>query len=186
LQAKQKRYPGVSGWTYTGELGFNVTDNDRDAWRNFSKAHTHFKPFATCRWIHFKMVDEIIPLLARGHYVFHGGFTQPAESATAPPEQSQDDDTEQCSDDSQQCSDDSQQRSDNSQQHSDNSQPFSDWSQTNYARLLGATSAPGPQVLNHTAGKCQGRGFMAFDRRRSDIGHGVGLALHNQSKIWQV
>ncbi|KAJ6609935.1 hypothetical protein B0H10DRAFT_2438281 [Mycena sp. CBHHK59/15] len=176
LQAKQKGYPGASGWTYTDELGFNVTDDDRDAWRNFSKAHMHFKPFAMCGWIHFKTADKIIPSLARGHYVFHGGATQPAESATAPPEQSQDDDTEQ--------------RSDNSQQRSNDSQPFSDWSQTNYgesqppnvdsqpsqstvahhvpttisatlasalkrvqsdtARLLGAISTPGPQVPNQS------------------------------------
>ncbi|KAJ7668051.1 hypothetical protein B0H17DRAFT_1142615 [Mycena rosella] len=31
LQAKQKRYPGASGWIYTDNLGFNVTDDDRDA-----------------------------------------------------------------------------------------------------------------------------------------------------------
>ncbi|KAJ6621755.1 hypothetical protein B0H10DRAFT_2432064 [Mycena sp. CBHHK59/15] len=116
LQAKQKRYPGTLGWTYTDELGFNVTDDDRNVWKNFSKAHSHFKPFAMCGWIHFKTVDEIIPSLARGHYIFHGGATQPADSATAPLEQSQDDANEQCSDE--QCSDDSQ--------------PFSDWSQSNY------------------------------------------------------
>ncbi|KAJ6610274.1 hypothetical protein B0H10DRAFT_1953980 [Mycena sp. CBHHK59/15] len=64
LQAKQKRYPGTSGWTYTDELGFNVMDDDREAWKNFAKTHQHFKPFATCGWIHFKTVDEIIPSLA--------------------------------------------------------------------------------------------------------------------------
>ncbi|KAJ6621532.1 hypothetical protein B0H10DRAFT_2215170 [Mycena sp. CBHHK59/15] len=111
LQAKQKRYPGASGWTYTDELGFNVTDNDQDAWKKFAKAHQHFKPFATCGWIHFKTVDEIIPLLACGHYVFHGGATQPAHPAPVPPEQSQDDGDE---------------------QPSDPSQPFLDWSQSNY------------------------------------------------------
>ncbi|KAJ6630034.1 hypothetical protein B0H10DRAFT_1939275 [Mycena sp. CBHHK59/15] len=47
LQAKQKRYPGTSGWTYTDKLGFNVTDDNRDVWKNFAKAHQHFKPFVT-------------------------------------------------------------------------------------------------------------------------------------------
>ncbi|KAJ6517925.1 hypothetical protein C8R47DRAFT_1062508 [Mycena vitilis] len=48
LQALQKVYPGGSGWTYTHKLGFNVQEEDRDAWNNFSNlAHTHFKPFAT-------------------------------------------------------------------------------------------------------------------------------------------
>ncbi|KAJ6613862.1 hypothetical protein B0H10DRAFT_2221833 [Mycena sp. CBHHK59/15] len=111
LQAKQKRYPGTLGWTYTDELGSNVMDNDWDTWKNFAKAHQHFKPFATCGWIHFKPVDKIIPSLARGRYVFHGGATQPADPAPVPQEQSQDEDGE---------------------QPSDPSQPFLDWSQSNY------------------------------------------------------
>ncbi|KAJ7908532.1 hypothetical protein B0H13DRAFT_2331302 [Mycena leptocephala] len=45
LQAKQKAYPGASGWTYSDNLGF--TDDTRDTWSNFAKAHSHFKPFAT-------------------------------------------------------------------------------------------------------------------------------------------
>ncbi|KAJ7769584.1 hypothetical protein DFH07DRAFT_768856 [Mycena maculata] len=122
LQAKQKRYPGASGWTYTNELGFNVTDDDRDAWKNFSKAHSHFKPFATCRWIHFETVDEIIPLLARGRYVFNAGASQPIDSAPAPLEQSQDNAEE---------------------QHSDDSQPFSDWSQSNH----GESQPPNINIL---------------------------------------
>ncbi|KAJ6619580.1 hypothetical protein B0H10DRAFT_1946634 [Mycena sp. CBHHK59/15] len=111
LQAKQKWYAGMSGWTYTDKLGFNVTDKDREAWKNFAKAHQHFKPFATCRWIHLKTVDKIIPSLACGCYVFHGRATQPADPAPVPLEQSQDDDDE---------------------QPSDPSQLFSDWSQSNY------------------------------------------------------
>ncbi|KAJ6565052.1 hypothetical protein B0H10DRAFT_1965899 [Mycena sp. CBHHK59/15] len=42
-----------------------------------------------------KTVDEIIPSLAHGRYIFHGGATQPADSTPVPPEQSQDDDDEQ-------------------------------------------------------------------------------------------
>ncbi|KAJ7816996.1 hypothetical protein B0H13DRAFT_2380006 [Mycena leptocephala] len=68
LQAKQKAYPGVSGWTYSDDLGFNVTDDTRDAWSNFVKAHPHFKPFAMCGWPHFTMVDAIMPSRALGQY----------------------------------------------------------------------------------------------------------------------
>ncbi|KAJ7188843.1 hypothetical protein C8R46DRAFT_878223, partial [Mycena filopes] len=66
---KQKQYIGASGWTYTDDGGFNVTDDNRDAWVNFSTAHPHFKPFATSGWIHFTVVDSIIPSRARGRYV---------------------------------------------------------------------------------------------------------------------
>ncbi|KAJ7261001.1 hypothetical protein C8J57DRAFT_1232559 [Mycena rebaudengoi] len=41
LQAKQKTYPGASGWTYSDDKGFNVTDDTREAWNNFSKTHPH-------------------------------------------------------------------------------------------------------------------------------------------------
>ncbi|KAJ7678802.1 hypothetical protein B0H17DRAFT_1206578 [Mycena rosella] len=58
LQAKQKAYPGALGWTYSDDLGFNVTDDTRDAWSNFVKAHPHFKPFTTRGWPHFTTVDE--------------------------------------------------------------------------------------------------------------------------------
>ncbi|KAJ7502102.1 hypothetical protein B0H11DRAFT_1661708, partial [Mycena galericulata] len=69
LQAKQKTYPGASGWTYTDELGFNVTDDDQEAWSNFAKAHPHFKPFATHGWPHFTTVDDIVPSRALGRHV---------------------------------------------------------------------------------------------------------------------
>jgi hypothetical protein len=36
LQVKQKIYPGMSGWTYTNEHGFNGTNENRDTWNNFS------------------------------------------------------------------------------------------------------------------------------------------------------
>ncbi|KAJ6631073.1 hypothetical protein B0H10DRAFT_2207457 [Mycena sp. CBHHK59/15] len=82
LQAKQKAYLGVSGWMYSNELGFNVMDDDRDTWSNFTKAHPHFKPFAMCGWAHFKTVDEIVPSRALGHYVFSPGTTQASDDAT--------------------------------------------------------------------------------------------------------
>ncbi|KAJ7804320.1 hypothetical protein B0H14DRAFT_2612422 [Mycena olivaceomarginata] len=36
LQVKQKVYPGMSGWTYTDEHGFNVTNENWDTWNDFS------------------------------------------------------------------------------------------------------------------------------------------------------
>jgi hypothetical protein len=60
LKIKQGVYVGASGWTYTGEGGFNVTDDTRDAWHNFVKAHPHFKNFATRGWAHFQVVNEIV------------------------------------------------------------------------------------------------------------------------------
>ncbi|KAF7358198.1 Myb-like domain-containing protein [Mycena venus] len=94
LQMKQKAYPGASGWTYTDEGGFNVTDETQDAWENFSKAHPVFKPFATSGWVHFRTVDEIMPSRARGRFVFSAGSTQPVmEDAPSQPQSQDDDDT---------------------------------------------------------------------------------------------
>ncbi|KAK7016503.1 hypothetical protein R3P38DRAFT_3275786 [Favolaschia claudopus] len=91
LQVKQKRYIGASGWTYTEEGGFNVTDEDREAWKDFVKAHPHFKPFATSGWEHFQKVDDIVPSQARGRFVYNPAATQstpappPTTSLTPPP-----------------------------------------------------------------------------------------------------
>ncbi|KAJ7028942.1 hypothetical protein C8F04DRAFT_1265510 [Mycena alexandri] len=114
LQVKQKSYPGASGWTYTDEGGFNVTDNDREAWDNFVKAHQHFKPFATSGWIHFRMVDEMVPSRARGRYVFNAGSVLHGDHGIGISEQSQDDDDA------------------GQTQGSDVSQAISNWSQTDF------------------------------------------------------
>ncbi|KAJ7235405.1 hypothetical protein C8J57DRAFT_1530841 [Mycena rebaudengoi] len=90
LQMKQKVYPGASGWTYTDNGGFNVTDETQDAWDNFSKAHPIFKPFATSGWVHFKTVDEIMPSRARSRFVFSAGSTQPVVEDLSSQSQSQD------------------------------------------------------------------------------------------------
>ncbi|KAJ7911409.1 hypothetical protein B0H13DRAFT_2328375 [Mycena leptocephala] len=89
----------LSGWTYTDELGFNVTDDNRDAWKNFSRAHSHFKPFATCGWAQFQLVGDIMPSRARGLFVFSAGSTQSLDPASLDPvlplqSQSQDNDDE--------------------------------------------------------------------------------------------
>ncbi|KAJ7887825.1 hypothetical protein B0H14DRAFT_3719427 [Mycena olivaceomarginata] len=92
LQMMQKAYPGASGWTYTDQGGFNVTDETRDAWDNFSKAHPIFKPFVTSGWVHFRTVDEIMPSRTRSRSVFSAGFTQPVVEDVPSQSQSQDDD----------------------------------------------------------------------------------------------
>ncbi|KAJ7692698.1 hypothetical protein B0H17DRAFT_1200279 [Mycena rosella] len=121
LQAKQKAYPGTSGWTYSDDLGFNVTDDTRDAWSNFVKAHLHFKPFATRGWPHFTTVDVIVPSRALGQYVFSPGTADPAAVPSQP-------------------SQEPSQPSQGDENDEDGSQPFSDWSQSNF----GESQSPDP------------------------------------------
>ncbi|KAJ6466636.1 hypothetical protein DFH09DRAFT_1345881 [Mycena vulgaris] len=113
MQAKQKAYPGASGWTYSDDLGFNVTDDTRDAWSNFAKAHPHFKPFATRGWPHFATVDAIVPSRALGRYVFSPGTADPAVAPSQP-------------------SQEPLQPSQGDDDGKDSSQPFSDWSQSDF------------------------------------------------------
>ncbi|KAJ7758198.1 hypothetical protein DFH07DRAFT_772663 [Mycena maculata] len=117
--AKQKAYLGTSGWTYSEELGFNVADDDRDAWSNFTKAHMHFKPFTMRGWVHFKIVDEIVLSRALGRYVFSPGTTQLSDDATPQ---------------SQETPQEPSQLSQGSDEEEDttNTQPYSDWSQSNF------------------------------------------------------
>ncbi|KAJ7689192.1 hypothetical protein B0H17DRAFT_1202548 [Mycena rosella] len=121
LQAKQKAYPGASGWTYSDDLGFNVTDDTRDTWSNFVRAHPHFKPFTTHGWPHFTTVDVIVTSRALGQYVFSPGAVDPAVVPSQP---------------SQEPSQPSQGNDDDE----DSSQPFSDWSQSNF----GESQSPDP------------------------------------------
>ncbi|KAK6984453.1 hypothetical protein R3P38DRAFT_3332815 [Favolaschia claudopus] len=122
LQVKQKTYVGASGWTYTDEGGFNVTEETQDAWKVFATAHPHFRPFATSGWPHFRIVNEIVPSRARGRFVFSAAAPQPASTQEEPETQPQ----------SQPDEDD-----DNS---SGASQPLTDWSQTNF----GDSQPPNP------------------------------------------
>ncbi|KAJ7801289.1 hypothetical protein B0H14DRAFT_3783820 [Mycena olivaceomarginata] len=119
LKIKQVVYVGASGWTYTDEGGFNVTDDTQDTWHNFVKAHPHFKNFATHGWAHFQVVDEIVPSRARGRYVFNAGATQADGHGLGMSLGSPDDD-------------DDTPPSDALTQSSDLSQPLTDWSQINF------------------------------------------------------
>ncbi|KAK7035175.1 hypothetical protein R3P38DRAFT_2518712 [Favolaschia claudopus] len=80
LQVKQKTYVGASGWKYTDEGGFNVTEETQDDWKVFASAHPHFRPFATSGWPHFRIVNEIVPSRARGRFVFSAAAPQPAST----------------------------------------------------------------------------------------------------------
>ncbi|KAJ7851944.1 hypothetical protein B0H14DRAFT_2581175 [Mycena olivaceomarginata] len=119
LKIKQGVYVGVSGWTYPDEGGFNVTDDTRDAWHNFVKAHPHFKNFATRGWAHFQVVDDIVPSRAHGRYVFSAGAMQADSHGLGTSLESPDDDN-------------GRPPSDALTQSSDLSQPLTDWSQTNF------------------------------------------------------
>ncbi|KAJ6496271.1 hypothetical protein C8R45DRAFT_1132325 [Mycena sanguinolenta] len=141
-QALQKTYPGASGWTYTHELGFNVTPQSIDAWRLFTKAHTHFRPFSNKGWDLYQLVDDIVPTRAKGKYVFNaarssrsqtvGELDMPVDMTQLSVGESQ-----VSTDESQVFANESQlfsqsQLSDAASQSSGVSQPFSDWSQSNY------------------------------------------------------
>ncbi|KAJ7939255.1 hypothetical protein B0H13DRAFT_2532640 [Mycena leptocephala] len=132
LQAEQKTYPGASGWTYSDDKGFNVTDDTRDVWNNFSKAHLHFKPFATSGWALFGQMHEILPSRARGQLGFNAASSYGVDQDLILALQSQEDTNEPT------------QSSENATQSStDSSQPFSDWSQSNF----GDSQAPDPMCI---------------------------------------
>ncbi|KAF9062590.1 hypothetical protein BDP27DRAFT_1427726 [Rhodocollybia butyracea] len=80
LGAKQKTYPGISGWNYDDEHGFGVTEVNEDAWKSFSAQHSIFKPFKTRGWDLFDKVHDILPPTARGKYVYNGSRAQAAHA----------------------------------------------------------------------------------------------------------
>ncbi|KAF9071514.1 hypothetical protein BDP27DRAFT_1418872 [Rhodocollybia butyracea] len=69
LGAKQKTYPGISGWNYDDKHGFGVTEVNEDAWKSFSAQHSIFKPFKTRGWDLFDKVHDILPPTARGNSI---------------------------------------------------------------------------------------------------------------------
>ncbi|KAJ7721394.1 hypothetical protein B0H16DRAFT_1791545 [Mycena metata] len=156
---QQKRYPGASGWTYNQLAGFSVCDANRDEWKEFSKQHPVFKPFATKGWEFFDDVKDILPTRARGMNVFNpavlaipsiapsqdsGGGSQPQlpsdlEFDFPPPSQFFDDESQLITDWSQ------------TQVMRSQSQPFSDWSQTQSGvSQPGSFTQPGALIPAHT------------------------------------
>ncbi|KAJ7512308.1 hypothetical protein B0H11DRAFT_2346286 [Mycena galericulata] len=142
----QKRYPGVSGWTYDQQAGFSVCDDNREAWKDFSKQHTVFKPFANKGWEFFDDVKDILPTRARGMNVFN-----PTVAATTPSQNSNGGsqlNLPEFDDYNFDFPDPSQLHDSQSQ-----SQPFTDWSQTQFGLLQptdeGLTQ-PVASTLTHT------------------------------------
>ncbi|KAJ7884325.1 hypothetical protein B0H14DRAFT_3857120 [Mycena olivaceomarginata] len=125
VQALQKTYPGASGWTYTHELGFNITPESEDAWHVFLRAsNSHFKPFA----------NKCLDLWSSGRASRSQAHEELAEPATST-------DVTQLSTESLLIE---SQLSDTSSQASALSQPISNWSQSNY----GGSQSP-EQHSNH-------------------------------------
>ncbi|KAJ7777911.1 hypothetical protein DFH07DRAFT_950983 [Mycena maculata] len=162
-QALQKNYPGASGWTYTHELGFNVTPESMDAWRTFLKAgNSHFKPFTNKGWDLWEVMHETLPTRAKGKYVFNAASgrssrSQAHEDLAQSLTQSNND--SQSSETSSQSSAPSQPISNWSQSDygSSQSQPISNWSQSDYGRsqspgdLDGRTDMSGLDQLGSAA-----------------------------------
>ncbi|KAF7360026.1 hypothetical protein MVEN_00730300 [Mycena venus] len=131
-QALQKTYPGASGWTYTHELGFNITPESEDAWHVFLKVgNSHFKPFANKGWDLWELMHEILPTRAKGKFVVNAASGRSSHSRVH--EELSEPVT---STDVTQLSMESllpeSQLSDTSSQASALSQPLSNWSQSDY------------------------------------------------------
>ncbi|KAJ7131952.1 hypothetical protein C8R46DRAFT_1105193 [Mycena filopes] len=137
LLMKQKQYVGASGWTYDQDLGFSVDDDNRDAWKVFSKAHPVFKPFANKGWDLFDTVHDTIPTLAKGMNVHNPALPPPTShpaigaSHLQPPSRLGSLSPTRVN---LQLDDDGFSRSSPSQNpfSSQSTQPISDWSQSNY------------------------------------------------------
>ncbi|KAJ7857288.1 hypothetical protein B0H14DRAFT_3135849 [Mycena olivaceomarginata] len=153
----QKRYPGASRWTYDQQAGFSVCDDKREAWKEFSKQHTVFKPFANKGWELFDNVKDILPTRARGMHVFNPAI------ATATPSQDSDGGPQLHLSESYNFPEPSQ-ILDNSQSQSfagywsqTQSQPLTDWSQTQSQPLTdwSQTQSPAPHRLVSGAVWCR-------------------------------
>ncbi|KAJ7735523.1 hypothetical protein DFH07DRAFT_967142 [Mycena maculata] len=162
-QALQKNYPGASGWTYTHELGFNVTPESMDAWRTFLKAgNSHFKPFTNKGWDLWEVMHETLPTRAKGKYVFNAASgcssrSQAHEDLAQSLTQSNND--SQSSETSSQSSALSQPISNWSQSDysSSQSQPISNWSQSDYGGSQSPGDLDGPNSIQHpTYGSASG------------------------------
>ncbi|KAJ7130980.1 hypothetical protein C8R46DRAFT_1048682 [Mycena filopes] len=165
----QGRYPGASGWTYDQLAGLSVCDANREEWKEFSKQHPVFKPFANKGWEFFDDVKAILPTRARGMHVFNAATAAAAApAATAPPSQDSNggsqlhlpeidyNDLDAFPDPSQLLSepiDHSQSQSVAGYWSQSQSQPFSDWSQTQFvpSQPVGDLAVTQPPVASSSA-----------------------------------
>ncbi|KAJ7699178.1 hypothetical protein B0H16DRAFT_1484237 [Mycena metata] len=82
----QGQYPGALGWTHDKDKGFSVSDDNRDAWKIFVKAHAVFKPFANEGWDLFDLMHDILPTRAKASLPAPGvsQFQAPLSQLTVP------------------------------------------------------------------------------------------------------
>ncbi|KAJ3748048.1 hypothetical protein DFH05DRAFT_1522436 [Lentinula detonsa] len=73
---KDHCYVGASGWPWNDDNGFQVTPENADAWRAFSKAHPVFSPFANRGWPLYEKMSEMCPKIPKGRHVFSAGSSQ--------------------------------------------------------------------------------------------------------------
>ncbi|KAJ3720296.1 hypothetical protein C8R42DRAFT_670343 [Lentinula raphanica] len=69
-------YVGASGWPWNDDTGFQVTAENADAWKAFSKAHPVFAPFANRGWPLYDKMSEMCPKVPKGRHVFSAAASQ--------------------------------------------------------------------------------------------------------------
>jgi hypothetical protein len=139
MLVKQKQYPGMSGWTYDDKTGFGVTETNRSEWKELTKVHKIFKPFATEGWALYYSMHNILPNRAKGLNVFNPAIVPTADS------QSQESDTRSQNSDGASTLHLTQEFDFSAIGDESSSQPFSDWSQSAYgAELDDAVSSQFP------------------------------------------
>ncbi|KAJ3709590.1 hypothetical protein DFJ43DRAFT_1162517 [Lentinula guzmanii] len=77
---KDHCYVGASRWPWNDDNGFQVTAENADAWRAFSKAHPVFSPFTNQGWPLYEKMSEMCPKIPKGRHVFSAGSSQLSQS----------------------------------------------------------------------------------------------------------
>jgi hypothetical protein len=68
---------GVSGWTWTNELGVNVTPAMEGTWEAFVARNPMAAQFRNKGWPYFDLMASIMPDTAKGTHVFRPGNAAP-------------------------------------------------------------------------------------------------------------
>ncbi|KAJ3756106.1 hypothetical protein EV360DRAFT_72279 [Lentinula raphanica] len=66
----------ASGWPWNDDTGFQVTAENADAWKAFSKSHPVFAPFANQGWPLYDKMSEMCPKVPKGRHVFSAAASQ--------------------------------------------------------------------------------------------------------------